>query len=216
MDVKKISRSIVEYLKATLLFSGVEEDDLTTLMSLGEHSIKELSAGDELEVNNALVIVISGALEAYKSESGKRVFLKNILSREVTGIATLFDTSGQYISTLLAKKDSEILILTEDFILNALRTSPIFAERFSRLLCEKLRYLNSRIDTYTQPSTENKLLEYIKSSAKVGDDHPCIEMSMSSLSSALGVGRASLYRALSSLEESGVISKDGKKIYLLK
>ena len=163
MDVKKISRSVVEYLKLTPLFSGVEEKNLKALVSLGEHSIKKLISGEELEVNNALVIVISGALEAYKSDSGKRVFLKNILPCDITGIATLFDTSGQYISTLLAKKDSEILILTEEFVLNALRTSPIFAERFSRLLCEKLRYLNSRIDTYTQPSAENKLLEYINS-----------------------------------------------------
>ena len=211
-DVEKILNRVSEILLKTALFSNMSEDELVSLIQCNKFSFKALRATEEVSLNNCLVIVVSGQLEAYKNEGGKKIFLKKINVREITGIATLFDKSGQYISTFVAKKDSEILILSEEFILNAIRSSPDFAEFFSKLLCEKLRYLNSRIDTYTQSSVDDRLLEFIKNSPT----YPFIEMSMMSLSSALGVGRASLYRSLSTLEENGIISKEGKKIYLLK
>ena len=214
--MKKIQVSVAEILKKNRLFKEIDEKDYKDLLSMNMHTLTSLKPNEELNVTNSLVIVIDGALEAYKNEYGKKIFLKRVSPSEITGIATLFDKSGQYISTLLAKKESTLLMLSEGFVLSLLRTSPIFAETFSRLLCEKLRYLNSRIDTYTQTTADEKLFEFIKSSAKIGDNYPFIEMSMSSLSSALGIGRASLYRAISTLEERDIISKDGKKIYLMK
>ena len=215
-EVSKIISRVSEILLKTPLFSTIKSDDFQPLLKCDGYSFKSLDDSEELLLRNQLVIVVSGMLEAYKNENGRRIFLKKINCGEITGIATLFDTDSQYISTLVSKKESELLILSESFILSAIRISPDFAEFFSRLLCEKLRYLNSRIDTYTQSCVDEKLLEFIKNTAKKGDTHPFIEMSMMSLSSALGVGRASLYRSLSVLEESGIISKEGKKIYLLK
>jgi len=215
-DVDKIQRKVIEALNKTKLFSCIDETVLGTLLKDALYSLKALSAAEELSVENSLVLVISGELEAYKNEGGKRIFLKKITCGEITGIATLFDKTGQYISTLVTKKPSEVIWLSENFVTAALRSSPDFAERFSRVLCEKLRYLNSRIDTYTQPSVEDKLLEFIRAGASGDGKYPFIEMSMLSLSSALGVGRASLYRALTSLESTGEIKKEGKKIYLLK
>lgn len=198
------------------MFSVIDNEVLTSLAKNDECTFKKLCCGEEICVNNMLVLNISETLEAYKNENGKRVFLKNINPNEITGIATLFDTKGKYISTLCAKKDCEILLINEAFVLSAIRLSPDFAESFSRLLCDKLRYLNFRIDTYTQSNAEDRLLEFIKASPKSNGGQPFIDMSMMSLSSALGIGRASLYRALSSLEESHTILKEGKKIYLLK
>jgi len=214
--VGKIINRISEILLKTALFSRIPKDEIAALINDSECYVRAIQITEELSLNNHLLIVASGQLEAYKNEGGKKIFLKKINSGEITGIATLFDTSSQYISTFVAKKNSEVLILSESFILSAIRTSPDFAEGFSKLLCDKLRYLNSRIDTYTQSSVDDRLLEFIKASAKKGDGYPFIEMSMMSLSSALGVGRASLYRSLGVLEENGIISKEGKKIYLLK
>ena len=215
-EVSKIINRVSEILIKTPLFSTVKDNDFNEILKNEGYFFKSLSDSEELLLKNQLVIVVSGTLEAYKNENGRKIFLKKIHTSEITGIATLFDSGAQYISTLISKKDSEILILSEDFILSAIRLSPDFAEFFSRLLCEKLRYLNSRIDTYTQASVDSRLLEFIKNTAKSGESHPFIEMSMISLSSALGVGRASLYRSLAVLEENGTISKEGKKIYLLK
>lgn len=212
----KIINRVSEILLKTQLFSTVKGDTLKAILKNGGYSFKTLHDAEEISLCNQLVIVASGILDAHKNENGRKIFLKKINSGEITGIATLFDRGSQYISTLTAKKESELLILSEDFILSSLRTSPDFAEHFSRLLCEKLRYLNSRIDTYTQSSVDARLLEFIKNTAKSVDAYPFIEMSMMSLSSALGVGRASLYRSLGALEENGIISKKGKKIYLLK
>ena len=212
----KIQRKVIEAMTQTKLFSCIGEDSLAELLNSDLCSFKSLLPLDELTVENSLVLVVSGEFEAYKTEGGRRLFLKRIAEGEITGIATLFDRTGQYISTLIAKKPSEVVLVSEKFVIASIRSFPEFAERFSRILCEKLRYLNSRIDTYTQPSVEDKLLEFIRAGANGTGKYPFIEMSMLSLSSALGVGRASLYRALTSLESTGEIKKEGKKIYLLK
>ena len=211
-----IDKRILDILAKAPLFSSIDSETISKLFKKEKYELISLGSGEEISVKNVLVLVISGTLEAYKNENGKKVYLKIIKPFELTGIATLFDTESRYISTFLAKKNSEILLMREELILSILRTSPDFSESFSRLLCDKLRYLNSRIDTYTQSNVEDRLLEFIKASANKQGERPFIEMSMMSLSSALGVGRASLYRALSSLEENETIFKEGKKIYLLK
>jgi CRP-like cAMP-binding protein len=93
-------------------------------------TIEKLSPEKELTVKNSLALIVSGELEAYKNEGGKRIYLKRISEGEIAGIATLFDKNGQYISTLVAKKASEAVLLSEDFILSLLRASPDFSERF--------------------------------------------------------------------------------------
>ncbi len=210
-----MQQKAIELLVQTQLFSGVSEKHLCECLKEGFYSFKILASGESTIVKNSLAIVISGILQAEKTSEGKRIYLKKICENEITGIATLFDKKSQYISTLSAKKDSELLFLSEEFVKALISKSPEFSQKFICLLCEKIRYLNSRIDSCTKTTAEEKVFEFIRNSAKSEEDTPFIEMSMSSLSSALGLGRASLYRALAALEESGKISKNGKKIYLL-
>ncbi len=202
-------------LKEIALFSEFKEEFAEEIINSDLLFFNTLKSGEDLIVKNSLIVVKSGLLEAYKTENEKNIFLKKIFPGEITGLATLFDRKNQYISTLRAKKDSKILTVKEDAVLYALKNDPDFSEKFAKLLCDKLRFLNGKIDAYTQTSVEQKLIEYIKHSPFACNNRPYIEMSMLSLSSALGVGRASLYRVLATLETSEVILREGKKIYLL-
>ncbi len=203
----------IEILKGTPLFSSVSREDLQGSLKCETYYFMHLKAGEKTVVKNAAVIVVKGLLQAEKTSDSKTVYLKRICENEITGIASLFDKDSQYISTLCAKKDSELLFLNEEFIVTLQEKSIEFSKKLVRLLCDKIRYLNSRLDSCTRTTAEEKVLEFIRSASS--QKKPLVEMSMSSLSSALGMGRASLYRALASLEDSGKIARNGKKIYLL-
>ena len=61
-------------------------------------------------------------------------------------------------------------------------------------------------------SAEGKLMRYLQSAA---DGTGQVTISATQLSQRLGVGRATLYRAFQTLEESGAIAREGKSIQLL-
>lgn len=200
-------KEICSFMEKLPLFRGVVKGELHELPL--EVS---LSAGEEYEVKNSLAVIAEGKADILK----RSLYLKTVTAPYVFGLATLFDKSEGYISTLIAKSEVRVLLFSESFVEELIEESPEFSKRLIVLLGEKIRYLNRRIDFYTSPTAEGKLYEYLLASSKRENGEEYIEMCMSKLSEILDIGRASLYRALSSLEEKGEIKKQGKKIILLK
>lgn len=186
------------------LFEGIREKDIRE-----KPEEVYLSSSDTYEIKRGIIVVYEGNAEIFKKEA----FLKTVKAPELLGLATLFESKENYISTIVAKSDTKLLVLSEKNIDSLINTNPEFSKRLIILLSEKLRYLNQRIDFYTSSSAEGKLMEFLE--ARAGDKG-YVEISMSRLSEILGIGRASLYRAVLSLEEKGYAEKQGKKIFLNK
>lgn len=194
-------QEITAFLETIPLFSGV------TFSSLPSSLV--LEAGQTYEVKRELAVFVKGKAEIYKKDA----FLKMVFEPSVIGLATLFDNTNAYISTLIAKSQTTLLLLSEKNVESLISESPEFSKRLILLLSEKLRYLNRRIDFYTTSGAEGKLHAFLLSTA---GDRGYVELPMTRLSEILDIGRASLYRAISCLEEEGYIKKQGKKIFLIK
>lgn len=88
-----------------------------------------------------------------------------------------------------------------------------FAVAYISYLSKRIYFLNEKIEAYTAPNAESKLLHYLKS---VCDANGVVSgISITELSRQINVSRASLYRALDTLSASGKLRHDGKKIILL-
>ena len=83
---------------------------------------------------------------------------------------------------------------------------------YLRLMSDKIVFLNKKISTLTAGSTEKKLAVFLAEHERDGAFPQ--SLSMSALADILNIGRASLYRALDSLEAEGLIIRDGKKIMI--
>ena len=81
-------------------------------------------------------------------------------------------------------------------------------ENYLRYLTGRIRFLSGRLQTLSQPGAEGKLARYLLSGS--GSSCPATE-----LCRRLGVSRASLYRAFSALEDSGLIVRKGKSITII-
>jgi CRP-like cAMP-binding protein len=86
---------------------------------------------------------------------------------------------------------------------------PSFALDYVAFLSGKIRFLNERLSELSAPSALQKLSSYLLK------DDGRIALSKVQLASALGIGRASLYRALDDLTEKGYISSDGKSVTVI-
>ncbi len=202
---------LVEMLRSFPLFADV--DNLEVYINQTPPKTTELKAGERLNIKNSLALFVDGKADIVKEGDSKSVYLKTLDSPTLLGLATLFDSEGRYISTLVAKTDCVLLVFSEDFVKSIILQNSEFSLALVKLLCQKVRYLNKRIHFYTCSDAEEKLHEFLLSSA---DSEGKVVMSMSKLSDILSIARASLYRAICSLEEKGLIYKEGKKIIIIK
>ena len=92
-----------------------------------------------------------------------------------------------------------------------IESEPGAAIGFAAYLSARIRFLTRRIEALTAGDSASKLLSYLLEREQDGkvDIQSCAE-----LARRLDVGRASLYRALDSLETSGDIRREGKKIFI--
>lgn len=205
------AQEIAKLLDGTSLFSGLKNIE-KYVESFPPTTVK-LRSGERYQIKNALSLFVEGKADLVKESENRSVYLKTVSDTAMLGLATLFAGKGEYISTLVAKKETTLLLFSESFVEAVIADDAEFSIRLIKLLCQKVRYLNRRIDFYTCSGAEEKLHEFLLRSA---DAEGRVVMSMSKISDTLGIARASLYRALVSLEEKGYIIKDGKKILLLK
>lgn len=205
------AREIAELLDTTRLFAGIEGVE-SAVEEFPPQSVL-LTAGDRYEIKNSLALFVSGRADIVKESAGGSAYMKTVSDTALLGLATLFSKEGEYISTLVAKSNTELLMFSEEFVSALIVRNSEFSLRLVSLLCQKVRYLNRRIDFYTCSGAEKKVHEFLIRSR---DSEGKVVMSMSKLSETLGIARASLYRAIASLEEKGYIIKDGKKIILLR
>lgn len=133
-------------------------------------------------------------------------------SGDIFGAAALFSSRSDYPTTLVALSDCRILLIAEEQLRTLMGECSQFAENYVIYLSERIQFLSSRLDTLSAGTAEAKLGQYLLSTS---DHSNTVILSATQLSAQIGVGRASLYRAFETLEQSGAIAREGKTIRIL-
>jgi len=202
---------IAKKLCSTELFKGIK--GLEEIIQSFPPTEITLSSGERYEIKNSLALFCKGKADIVKESDSRIAYMKTVKDTTLLGLATLFSKESEYISTLIAKTDTQLILFSEGFVEAVIKADADFSLRLVTLLCQKVRYLNRRIDFYTCQGAEEKVHEFLHRTADADD---IITMSMSKMSETLGIARASLYRALTALEDKGCMVRNGKKIQLIK
>ena len=163
-----------------------------------------------------LVLIIKGKASVIKTGlDGRKTIINSLSEGDVFGMASLFYEQEEFPSEIIAEKDLRLAVLSKECIEKAILQNPDFAKAYITLLSEKIHFLNRKIAAFSESDASEKLFRWILSTAGEKEEFelPC---SISKLSSMLGIGRASVYRAFETLEEKKKIHKTGKKIVILK
>lgn len=171
-----------------------------------------------MKYRKSMGIVLSGKLAAYRpSGEGPEVLLNTFYGGGVFGVAGLFHDVPEYVSEIRAEKESRVLFLTEGLLHGLFFREPRVAENYIGFLAGRICFLNGRIDQFTGGTARCRLAEFLlfryeQEGCPEEFGLPC---SMAKLAEMLNIGRASLYRAFTSLEEEGAVKRAGKRVSVM-
>ena len=187
--------------------SGAEREEIIRSFPAAVKFNKGDTIYSELNFSRAVALVISGSAVAATNNSNG-VVMKKFLP------GMCFGGNDEYVSRVTAETDTEIQFISEDFLTALFEKYPKTAVNYIAFLSDRIRFLNSKLSLLSCQSAEDTVLMYLASAADK-DGCASIPKSMTMLSRMLGLGRASLYRSLDSLEKSGHIIRENNIIKVI-
>lgn len=209
-------RSAADCLKEQFLFDNCDFSFLNKAHSVTERcDIRQYNDGDAVMQHfsdkPSLYVVVNGKVRI-ESRVKNKVLLKYAYPGEVFGAAYLFGDINQAPSALV-EKNAEIISIPKDLIIELLASDPQVALNYISFLSDRIFFLNKKIVSFTAGTAEDKLIFWLIGTECNNDEINVL--SMSSLASQLGIGRASLYRAADELSARGYISYDANCFKIL-
>ncbi len=163
---------------------------------------------------NAIGVITKGEAFAV-TNNGSRLYMNSFKSGTCFGAAAVFGNEKEYVSTITAKTNIEILFIKENELNDIFLKFPQTAVNYIEFLSDKIRFLNKKVGLLSSGSAEDTLLNYLTT---IADDssNAVLPRNMTLLSKTLGISRASLYRCLESLERNGLILKTNNIVKVIK
>ena len=207
---------ILNHLKKNSIFSLANEESIKNIIRNGHCKSVEYSKGDAIlspSLNERkIIIVASGSADVCTLKKGEGVMLTKLNEGSISGVSNLFaDTDFE--SQVIAHEKSEILEIDVDGIRYLIETDRDFLYGYINFLSDRICYLNRKIKYITAQTPEGALVRYLDSVSE--SDLFSLPLPMNSIADILNIGRASLYRAMDNLIDSGYIQKEGRMITIL-
>lgn len=157
--------------------------------------------------------LLSGGAEVHTGLGEGRALLKTVALGELFGVANLYAENEPFPTQIVTTEKSKILFIDGDAFRNFIENDPTARRNYLAFQSKKIVYLNRKILIFTAGSAEKRFALFLLEHEMDGSVNlPC---SMTELSELLGIGRASLYRAVDSFAANEWIEKQGKTIRLL-
>lgn len=163
---------------------------------------------DRTRFRRCLGVVLRGRIQVRR----ETLLMATLGDGDVFGAAALFTDQADYPTTLTALDACDALLIPEESVRLLLRECGAFAEDYAVYLSGRIRFLSRRLEAVSAGSNRGKLAQYLLDNAGAAGE---ITLSATQLCQRLGVGRATLYRAFSALEQAGIIARTGKTIRVL-
>lgn len=194
------------------LFEAFPEKDMESVMAL--FRIESYEKAQPIYTQHSFIkslgLVLGGEAAVY-NESGT---LLNILKPgSCFGAAALFSAADEYVTSVIAKKQTTVLFISDIQLRELFLKYPQTSISYISFLSSRIQFLNKKIDAFTSPNIENAVWNWLISHSDISGTVR-ISMGYAALARSLSVGRASLYRALTELQNTGKIVKKGAEIQI--
>ena len=209
---------IKDFLKSVFLFSELSQEEIGALIEGHSYRVESFGRG-ELVYNNeshfgAIGFVMEGRLEVRRDkEDGSYAVLNTLNEGASFGVLSVF-SDEPYPTSLITAKSARVVFFDSDTVKKMARENFKISENIIKFMAERISFLNKKIETFSGTRVEDRLFSYLKSKSEAlsSEEFP---LNLKKCSEAINAGRASVYRAIESLTESGVITFDNKKIKII-
>lgn len=209
MDEKRIAAAI----KANSIFAGCDDRLLLEAAESGWICDAVFEAGDLVcggkGFESSLGIVASGKLKVARRDGDRQISLNTIGTGGCFGASSMFGSNDMQ-TIVTAASRTKVVFINEDGMKYLLRADCELGLSYISFLTGRIRFLNSKIRSFTGGSSSSRLSSMLIESAD--ENGVCRISGCAELARRLDVSRASIYRSLGALEEKGAIKRDGRTI----
>ena len=198
----------------SFLFQGLTVTEQESLLASTSSPVR-YAKGDKIyspgHFRQALGIVLSGEVRVYRDgEDGRRVMMNRLGPGDVFGAAALFGQVEEYVTEIEAVAPSRVQFLSQREMTAIMRQDFRVAENYIRFLSGRIRFLNRKIAGFTGGHAEGRLARYL---LEHRDPDGVVRMpgSMVELAQSLNIGRSSLYRAVDTMKQAGLLLRHGRQ-----
>ena len=206
-----------EFLKNTFLFRGMDEKNISALLDGTEAEEKNYSRSETIfspdDFEHKVGFVMKGECLIGRQSGNNFIPFNLARSGESFGILTAFSVRDEFPTVVKAKGACSVLFFDAGAIRLFAERSSVVSMNIIEFMARKICFLNDKITAFSGGSVEQKLAGYILELKKRNNSLSFVFNKKKS-AEALNCGRASLYRAISALENEGYISFDDKKIVI--
>ena len=208
-------KEFVPVLKRTKLFSGVGDDDISTMLSClgarlltykkGEHVLRQ---GEHL---SDILVLAEGSLHIQRDDYwGNRSILGHIGVGEIFGEAYVAPESGTLLNDVIAVEDSAVFFFDVKRVIStcssACRFHTMVVQNLFFAISEKNRGLVQKLDYMSRRTTREKLLSYLSEEAKKQNSASItLPFNRQQLADYLSVDRSAMSNELCKMRDEGLL-----------
>lgn len=211
-------KNIVELLKNTFLFNGVEEHEIKSILKRYQYSIAHHNPNDIIRFRgdhiNEIYVILEGFLVTEMlNNSGEIAKLERLETGEVLATAFIFGNHRQMPMDVLAKEEVTLFILDKENLVELLTENRIIMDNFIADISNRTQYFTKQIwDNFNNKTIAEKLNYYIKLQ-KNNTNVITLSNSVKELAEKFQVTRPSLSRIISKYIKNNILEKIGRNKY---
>lgn len=218
-------KKYIPVLKRTKLFSGVGEEDISSLLSCLGARKKEYKKGEyilrEGEHISDIFILVEGKIHIQKDDYwGNRSILSVISVGEMFGEGYAAPESGALLNDVVAVEDSSVIFFDVKRILttcsSACRFHNMIVQNMFFAISDKNRRLVQKLGHMSGRTTRAKLISYLSEEAKrQGSSAFTVPFNRQQLADYLCVDRSAMSNELCKMRDEGMIKFEKSRFELL-
>ncbi len=217
-------KEFIPVLKRTKLFSGVGDDDISTMLTClgarlltykkGEHVLRQ---GEHL---SDILVLAEGSLHIQRDDYwGNRSILGHIGVGEIFGEAYVAPESGSLLNDVIAVEDSAVFFFDVKRVIStcssACRFHTMVVQNLFFAISEKNRGLVQKLDYMSRRTTREKLISYLSEEAKKQNSASItIPFNRQQLADYLSVDRSSMSNELCKMRDEGLLKFEKNRFRL--
>ncbi|HEX2921920.1 MAG TPA: Crp/Fnr family transcriptional regulator [Bacteroidales bacterium] len=203
------------------LFTGLDVAEIERALSTVPNRVRKYKSDSLIfqggESVKTFVFVLSGYVKGEMVDyTGRVIKIEDIKAPGAVAPAFLFGKKNKYPVNVIAVPDTTLMFIEKNDFLGMLSKNKEVLINFLDMISSRSQFLSEKIKFLSFKTIKSKLAQYILELAKDGRDEIRLDRTQADLADYFGVTRPSVGRALSDLEQAGVIETNGKIIRIIR